>query len=449
MDPGRPLPRSPESERAVLGGLMLDPNRLAEVQEAVKAEDFYRETHQRLYELMVSMNDKGHPIEMVSVVEAISRGDDGGERFGGIAYVSSLVDAVPSTQNLAYYAGIVRDRAIARRLVEGAQSIVNETLGGEKDVPELVEFAESTIFKIGQQGNSSDWAVMSEVVDTEFLRIQQLSENSGEVTGISTGLLDLDKILAGLHKTDLIILAARPAMGKTALALNIARSVALQGHGVGIFSLEMSRGQLVTRMLVAHAKVNAGNVRTGRLSKDRDWPALTDAADALYRLPVYIDDTPGQSITMVRSKARRLKARHKDLSLIVIDYIGLMSGDPRVSRQEQVSESSRGLKGLAKELDVTVIGLSQLNRAVENRNPRIPQMSDLRESGAIEQDADIIMFIYRDEYYNEETTTRPGEADVIVAKQRNGSTGTVALSFQGEYTLFGNLARPGSGEGYL
>lgn len=449
MDPSRPMPRSAESERAILGGLMLDPSRMAEVQEQVKAADFYRESHQHLFELLVSMNDKGRPVEMVSVVEAISRGEDGGEKYGGIAYVSSLVDAVPSTQNLAYYAGIVKARAVERQLVEGAQSIVNEALGGERELSELIEFAESTIFQIGQLGSSGGWSVMSEVIDQEIVRIQELSANSGEVTGISTGLIDLDKKLAGLHRTDLIILAARPAMGKTALALNIAREVALQGHGVGIFSLEMSCGQLVTRMLVSHAKVHAGNVRTGQLSQDEDWPALTRAAEELYRAPVYIDDTPGQSITQVRSKARRLKSRFKDLALIVIDYIGLMSGDPRVSRQEQVSASSRGLKALAKELNVTVIGLSQLNRAVENRNPRIPQMSDLRESGAIEQDADIIMFIYRDEYYNKETTTRPGEADVIVAKQRNGSTGTVPLSFQGEFTLFGNLAKPGAGEGYL
>jgi replicative DNA helicase len=443
------MPRSAESERAVLGGLMLDPGRLAEVQELVKPEDFYRESHQHLFELLVKMNDQNQPIEMVSVVEAISRGEDGGEKYGGIAYVSSLVDAVPSTQNLGYYAKIIQSRAVERRLIDGAQSIVNEALGGERELAELIEYAESTIFRIGQLGSTGGWAVMSEVIDQEIVRIQELSTRSGEVTGISTGLIDLDRILAGLHRTDLIILAARPAMGKTALALNIARNVALQGHGVGIFSLEMSCGQLVTRMLVSHAKVHAGNVRTGRLSHDREWPALQTAAEELYRAPVYIDDTPGQSITQVRSKARRLKSRYKNLALIVVDYIGLMSGDPRVSRQEQVSASSRGLKALAKELNVTVIGLSQLNRAVENRNPRIPQMSDLRESGAIEQDADIIMFIYRDEYYNQETTTRPGEADVIVAKQRNGSTGTVPLSFQGEFTLFGNLARPGTGDQYL
>ena len=441
----RAVPHSPEAERAVLGGMLLDAGRIPSVQEILKSDDFYRAAHQKLFELMSTMHIAGEPVELVSVAEAINRASDA-EEYGGLAYVAGLADEVPSSENIDYYAGLVSSRATERRILEGARSIIDETLGGDKSVKELLEYAESTIYQIGQQKQTGDWQQMSIVVDGEFERIQQLSANQGEVTGISTGLIDLDKILAGLQRTDLIILAARPAMGKTALALNIARNVALEGHGVGIFSLEMAAGQLVTRMLVSQARVNAGAVRTGMLSRDRDWPALVEAAERLYQLPVFIDDTPGQNITTVRSKARRLKARHPQLALIVVDYIGLMSGDGRVSRQEQIAAASRGLKGLAKELDVTVLALSQLNRAVENRNPKIPQMSDLRESGAIEQDADIIMFIYRDEYYNQETTTRPGEADVIVAKQRNGGTGTIPLSFQGEFTLFGNLARPGMGE---
>ena len=444
----RSVPHSPEAERAVLGGMLLDPSRIPTVQETLKAEDFYRSAHQKLYELMSSMHLEGDPVELVAVVEAVSRSTKVDE-YGGLAYVAGLADDVPSSENIGYYARLVSERATERRLLEGARSIVDMTLGGERSVRELLEFAESTVYQIGQQKQTGDWRQMSEVVDEEFLRIQQLANNSGEVTGISTGLVDLDKLLAGLQRTDLLILAARPAMGKTALALNIARNVALEGHGVGIFSLEMSCGQLATRMLVSQARVHAGSVRTGMLSRDKDWPALVEAAEKLYQLPVFIDDTPGQNITSLRSKARRLKSRHPELALVVVDYIGLMSGDPGVSRQEQVASSSRGLKAMAKELDVTVLGLSQLNRAVENRKPQIPQMSDLRESGAIEQDADIIMFIYRDEYYNEETTTRPGEADVIIAKQRNGATGTVALSFQGEFTLFSNLARPGMGEDYM
>jgi len=445
---GRGIPHSREAERAVLGGLMLDPERMGTVAEHVGVDDFYAEAHQKLFELMAGMAERGEPTEMVAVVEAITRAGLQ-DAVGGVAYVSSLPDDVPATANLDFYAGIVRDRAIERRLLTGVQEIAEEVHAGQKEVSELLELAESTIFRVTQERNSADWQVMSTVLDEEFLRIQNLSENSGEVTGISTGFYDLDRMLAGLHRTDLIILAARPAMGKTAFCLNIAKNVAMQGFGVGMFSLEMSAGQLVTRVLVSTARVGAGKVRTGKLSKETDWPKLTQAAEDLYRAPLFVDDTPGINITQLRSKARRLKAKHPELSLIIVDYIGLMSGDPRVSRQEQVSASSRGLKALAKELDVCVIGLSQLNRAVENRNPKIPQMADLRESGAIEQDADIIMFIYRDEYYNKEATTRPGVADIIIAKQRNGATGTVELAFQGEFTLFDNLARSADGDGYL
>jgi replicative DNA helicase len=445
---GRGIPHSREAERAVLGGLMLDPERFGLVTEHVTEEDFYGEAHQKLYALMAVMNERGEPTEMVAVVESITRGNNADE-YGGIAYVSALPDDVPSTENIEYYAKIIQERSTERKLLSGIQDIAEQVHGGQKELSELLELAESTIFQVTQERNSADWQGMSTVVDQEVLRIQQLTQNSGEVTGISTGLIDLDRILAGLHRSDLIILAARPAMGKTALCLNIAKNVAMQGYGVGVFSLEMSAGQLVTRLLVSQARVHAGNVRTGMLSKERDWPRLTQAAEDLYRIPLFVDDSPGTNITQIRSKARRLKSRHPELSLIIVDYIGLMSGDSRVSRQEQVSASSRGLKALAKELDVCVIGLSQLNRAVESRNPKIPQMSDLRESGAIEQDADVIMFIYRDEYYNQENTTKPGVAEIIIAKQRNGATGSVELAFQGEYTLFDNLARGGDVGGYV
>jgi replicative DNA helicase len=436
-----------DAERAVLGGLMLDSERLSDVHEIVEPEDFYRETHQKLYQLMVDMSSKGEPVEMVSVVEAIAR--DGGEgSYGGIAYVSSLSDQVPSTQNLPYYAGIVRERAVARRLIEKSREITAKVMSGEHDLQEVLDYAESSIFQVTQERSARDWHMLSTVVDEQFLRIQQLSERSGDVTGISTGFKDLDAKLAGFQRTDLIILAARPAMGKTALALNLARQAAGTGVGVGVFSLEMSCGQLATRLLCSEAKVDAGKVRTGYLSKERDWPRLTQAAEDLYRLPLYIDDSPGLNIGQLRSKARRLKSKDPTLGLIVVDYIGLMGGDARVSREQQVSASSRGLKALAKELDVAVLCLSQLNRGVENRNPKIPQLADLRESGAIEQDADVIMFIYRDEYYNKERSTKPGIAEIIVAKQRNGPTGSVELSFQGEFTLFGDLARREHSDGY-
>jgi len=439
---GVAAPHSAAAERAVLGAMVLDPARIASVCDILQADDFYQGAHQELFALMVAMDSRGEPVELTSVAEAVARSGRAVE-FGGLSYVAAISDEVPSSQNAAYYAHIVADRAVERRVLDTARTIIEEVNRGEHDTADLVRRAEAAVYAIGQQRQTGDWSLMGPVVEAEFERIQRLSASPGKVTGISTGLRDLDRILAGLHRTDLLILAARPAMGKTALALNIAAAVASAGHGVGMFSLEMSAGQLTTRMLVARARVSAGAVRTGKLDRATDWPALVEAAEAAYRLPIFIDDTPGLTISQLRSKARRLKSKHPGLALLVVDYIGLMSGDDkRASRQEQVAASSRGLKALAKELDVTVLALSQLNRAVEQRDPKIPQMSDLRESGAIEQDADVIMFIYRDEYYLKEASTRPGEADVIVAKQRNGATGTVPLAFQGEFTLFTDLARP-------
>lgn len=447
VDQGRPLPQSLEAERAVLGGLMLDPARVPEVAELVSPEDFYREAHQNLFRLMVEMDAGGAPTEMVAVVERIAATTDP-DKYGGIAYVSSLSDNVPSTENLEYYARLVHRRAVARRLALVGRKITDKALEAPDDLPELVEFAESTLFAVTQERGAEDWKQLSELVDTEFLRIQKLSEDAGDVTGVPTGFIDLDRKLAGLQPSDLVILAARPSMGKTSLALNIARHAA-RTVGVGIFSLEMSRGQIATRLLCAEARVDASRIRTGFLSKDQDWPALTRAAEELYPLPLFIDDTPGLNVNQIRSKTRRLKSLHPELGLIVVDYIGLMSGDPRLSREQQVAASSRGLKALAKELNLTVLALSQLNRGVEQRPNKRPLLSDLRESGAIEQDADVIMFIYRDEYYNKDNSAEPGVAEVIIAKQRNGPTGVVKLAFQGRHTRFDNLAENIGEGGYL
>jgi replicative DNA helicase len=444
----RPLPRSLEAERAVLGGLMLEPAKMSEVAEIVTEEDFYPEGHQLIFKLMKEMSERGSPTEMVAVVDALSRSGRI-DMVGGISYVSALPDNVPSTANIEYYARVVKERSLSRKLIASAREISSEAFGGQKELGELLDFAEKSIFDVTQLRQKADWARISQVVDGEIMRIQDLSTRSGEVSGVSTGFVDLDRMLAGLHPSDLVILAARPAMGKTAFVLSIARRVAgdLAGqplHGVGIFSLEMSKGQLATRLLCSEARVDAGKVRTGFLSREQDWPRLTEAAERLYHLPIYIDDTPGVTPQEVRTKARRLKAQDPSLALIIVDYIGLMGGDPKVSREQQVSTSSRALKGLAKELGVTVICLSQLNRGVENRNPKIPQLADLRESGAIEQDADVILFIYRDEYYNPDSPKK-GEAEIIIAKQRNGPTGSVDLAFLGQYTLFENLDRRGGG----
>ena len=439
MADGGILPQSLEAERAVLGGLMLDPDQCLVIAEDLKSEDFYTEKHANLYQLMVGMAEAGVPTEMLAVIEKINS-TNRAQEMGGLSYVQQLADNVPNTQNIEYYGDIVAKRAIARRLIQSVQEIEGQARSGQ-ELDELLDFAEKSVFEVTQQGSKRDWEQLSEIVDKAFMQIQARAEHSGDVTGIPTGFIDLDKILAGFHATDLVVLAARPAMGKTALALNLGLNAAHSGAGVGIFSLEMSREQLATRLLCAQGRVSAGNVRKGFLSKEKDWPRLTEAAEVLYRLPMYIDDTPGLTITQIRSKARRLKQKDPNLGMIIIDYIGLMAGDSKLSRERQVAIASMGLKGLAKELDVCVMALSQLNRGVEMRDNKRPRLSDLRDSGAIEQDADDIMFIYRDDYYNKDSSPEPGVAEVLVEKQRNGATGTVKLAFQGEYTRFENLAR--------
>ena len=446
MEEPRSLPQSIEAERIVLGGILVDPERIHGIAEHIVPDDFYRDAHGRLFELLLAMKDSARPTELHAVLERINAGGSQDD-FGGLAYVSTLGDHVASTENLEYYARVVKEKAMLRRLIQGARDIQEKALGGGEEIPELMDFAEQTVFAVSQDSANTDWEALSTIVDREFLRIQRLAERGDQVTGVSTGYVDLDRILAGLQPSDLVVLAARPSMGKTALGLNIAQNAALAGVGVGVFSLEMSSEALATRMLCSQARVDASKVRTGFLSRDRDWPRLTRAAEELYQIPLFIDNLPGMSVTQIRSKARRLKAKHPNLALIVVDYIGLIHGDPRISREQQVSSASRGLKALAKELDVTVLALSQLNRGVEARVDKRPLLSDLRESGAIEQDADVIMFIYRDEYYNRDSAF-PGQAEIIVAKQRNGPTGMVRLAFFGEHTRFENLARGSDHGGY-
>jgi replicative DNA helicase len=443
------LPQSLESERALLGGLMLDSQQVLTIAETLKSEDFFRESHQHLFSVILKMAEGGEPVETVAVCEKIVAGGTA-EKAGGLDYVQRLADDVPSTQNLEYYAGIVRQRSVQRRLISSVGEIAERAREGDKPLAELLDFAETSVFAVTQESAGADWERISEVVDRAFVEIQARSEQGSDVTGVPTGFVDLDRKLAGLHDSDLVILAARPSMGKTALALNMATNAAMSGAGVGIFSLEMSRAQLATRMLCAQARVDAQKVRTGFLSRERDWPKLTEAAEVLYALPLYIDDTPALNITQVRSKARRLKTINPGLKVIMLDYIGLLVGDNRVSRERQVAEASQGLKALAKELEICVVALSQLNRGVEARDNKRPRLSDLRESGSIEQDADVIMFIYRDDYYNKENSAEPGVAEVLIEKQRNGATGSVKLAFQGIYTRFENLAQdPGGGGGYV
>lgn len=436
----RVYPQAVEAERAMLGGMILQPDRIPEIAGmGLHGDHFHRPEHGNLFRVLVEMHGRGDAIDLVTVPERISR-DGEQDKYGGISYVLGLPDQIPSTTNLPHYARVVLDKALLRNLIDTAQNVSERAYAQPDDVHILMDQAAREILSLGSGVGVGSWEQISLTLDQAVQDLEELSNSDGPVAGHTTGFADLDKMLAGLHGSDLLILAARPAMGKTALALNIAQNVALlEKKAVGIFSMEMSRAQLVTRMVCCQGLVDGNKVRTGELDSE-DWERFLDASDELRGTRVFIDDTPGLSITDLRSRAKRLKAEQEDLALIVIDYLQLMNGDDkRAPREQQISAISRGLKGLAKDLNVPVLALSQLNRGVEQRAEKRPMVSDLRESGAIEQDADIIMFIYRDEYYNPDTTDT-GLAEVIIAKQRSGPTGTAKLVFRGEFTRFDNYA---------
>ncbi len=433
------LPHSMDAERAVLGALLLEPNRIPAVAEILQADDFYRESHQRLFTLMLELQDRGTPPEVLVVCERIASTEDE-DAFGGIAYVSSLPEKVPTVESIEHYAQIVREKATRRRLLEAARGIA-EQVGEIPDLSELLDGAERAVFSVSQARRQPEWTPLSVLIDHEYHRINQIQEHGGEVVGVTTGFTDLNRILQGFHPGDLVVLASRPGMGKTALALNFARNAAAEG-GVAsaVFSLEMPAGQLASRLLCAEGRVDSKKMRSGRLNRHDEWPRLSDAGERLHQMPIFIDDTPALTVLQLRSRARRLRADRKDLGLVVVDYLQLMqgAGGYRESREQAISGISRGLKALAKELLVPIVALSQLNRGVESREDKRPNLSDLRESGAIEQDADVILFIYRDEYYHPDTRQK-GVAEVNVAKHRNGPTDTARLLFQGEYFRFDNL----------
>ena len=427
---------------------MLDPRQLSDVQERLKPEDFAKPSHAALFQLLTTLVEGTGTCDIVTVLDELEKRGDF-DTFGGAAYLVALPQACTTVDNLQVYAQRVHDHAVRRRLLQAAQDIIERVQEGVADLPVLLDEAEKAVFDVSQLSGSRDWHQLSVLVDEQMAAIQARAENPGDVTGIPTGFVDLDKMMAGLQRTDLIILAARPAMGKTAFALNLAMNAAIKGGvGVGVFSLEMSRQQLAARLLCAHARVDATKVRTGQLDPHDDWRRLGEAAEELHALPIYIDDSPGLTIGALRSKARRLRAECPNLGLIIVDYLQLMqgSGGAKESRENAISNISRGLKILAKDLDVPVIGLSQLNRSLESRTDKRPMPSDLRESGAIEQDADIIVFIYRDEVYNPESPDK-GLAEIIIAKQRHGPTGKVKLAFLSQFTLFQNYAGPIDGAG--
>lgn len=437
------FPHNLDAEKALLGCVLIENQALSRVMHLVTADDFYRESHRKLYNAMVSLFQQGCAIDVITLSGILSPDDPSGDVY---VYITSLLDAVPVTTNASHYAQIIHEKSVLRRLLEIIYDVSDRVLSSSNSFEELLDYTEKSIFEITEARAGQAFDHISKILEKTLEHIQTLYERKESITGVPTGLLSLDKMLAGLQPSDLIIIAARPSMGKTAFALNLCQYAAVHANvPVGIFSLEMSKEQLVLRMLVSEAKVEAQKVRTGQLSES-DWELLVSTSDRIYDIPIYIDDTPGISILELRAKARRLK-QEKNLGLLVVDYLQLMSGSEKnASREQEISEISRGLKGLAKELHIPVIALSQLNRSLESRTDKRPIMSDLRESGAIEQDADVIMFIYRDVVYKrKEMDEEPDlelqrKAEIIIGKQRNGPIGTVNVVFLGEYSSFVNPA---------
>src|SRR5690606_11762765 len=393
-------PHSLEAERAVLGAILMDPQALTLVAERLRPDDFYRQGHQRLFQAMLNVAERGEPIDLVTVTEELQKTKQL-EEVGGVTYLTELADSVPTSAHVDHYARIVEEKAILRRLIRTATQIASAGYAGGDDVAEIIDEAERKILDISQRRIRKAFLPIRDLLMDTYERIEQMHENRGGLTGIPTGFPDLDRMTSGLQRSDLIILAARPSMGKTAFALNLAQNVALHaGETVAIFNMEMPAIQLVQRMLSAEGNIDAQVFRTGSLGEE-DWEKLTMAIGTLAEVPIFIDDTPGLTVFDIRAKLRRLQAEH-GLGLVVIDYLQLIRGRGGESRQQEISEISRSLKLLARELNVPVIALSQLSRAVEQRQDKRPMLSDLRESGSIEQDADIVAFLYRDDYYNEE-----------------------------------------------
>lgn len=433
-------PQNIEAEQAVLGAIFLEPSSLTLASELLIPEDFYRAAHQKIFNCMLTLADKGEPVDLVTVTSELAD-QKILEEIGGVSYLSDLANAVPTAANLEYYAKIVEEKSILRRLIRTATHIASEGYAREDEVEVLLNEAEKNILEVAQRKNTGVFQNIKDVLVQTYDNIEQLHNRKGDITGIPTGFAELDRMTAGFQRSDLIIVAARPSVGKTAFALNIAQNVATKtDENVAIFSLEMGAQQLVMRMLCAEGNINAQNLRTGSLTSD-DWGKLTMAMGSLSNAGIYIDDTPGIRVGDIRSKCRRLK-QEGGLGMILIDYLQLIQGSGRggENRQQEVSEISRALKGLARELDVPVIALSQLSRGVESRQDKRPMMSDIRESGSIEQDADIVAFLYRDDYYDKESEDK-NIIEIIIAKQRNGPVGTVQLAFVKEYNKFVNLER--------
>lgn len=433
------LPHNVEAEQSVIGSMIMDRDAIITASEIVTGEDFYQHQNGILYDAMIELYGEGMPVDLVTLQNKLKEKDLPSE-LASIEFIRDLVSVVPTSANVKYYASIVKEKAVLRRLIKITDQISSQCYLNKESVETILENTEKQIFDIIQNRNTGDFVSIQDIVIQSIESIEAAARNHGSVTGIATGFYDLDYKTAGLQPSDLILIAARPSMGKTAFVLNIAEHVALKLHiTTAIFSLEMSKDQLVKRILSMNSKVDSQAIRTGSLQDD-DWIKLVESAKLVGNSNMIIDDTPGITISELRSKCRKFKLE-QNLGLVIIDYLQLMSGSKKSeSRQQEISEISRSLKALAREIHVPVIALSQLSRAVEQRPDKRPMLSDLRESGAIEQDADVVMFIYRDEYYNKDSE-KTGVSEIIIGKQRNGPTGTVELAWLSQYTKFANLER--------
>ncbi len=432
----KPLPSNTDSERIILGGILLDNTLISQAIELLKQDDFYSPLHRRVFRAMTNLFERGDKIEPILIGEELKK-EGQLENIGGVATITNLTYGLPHFSNIAHYAKLVKGKAIIRNLIKVCNQITSEALAEEDDAEVVLDHAEQAIFALNDERTRQGFSHVKPVAETVLAKVQEFARRETHaLTGLATGFRELDQMTSGLQRNDLIIIAARPSMGKTALCLTIAQNAAvLENAVVAVFSLEMSKEQLVMRMLSSEARVDAHRFRSGFLTRD-EWGRLAEAIGTLSEAKIYIDDTPGISVLEMRAKARRLAAEQKQIDLIVVDYMQLMSGSKRTeSRQQEVSQISRELKGLAKELNVPLIALSQLSRAPEARNPPKPMMSDLRESGSIEQDADVVAFIYRDDYYKP-SDENAGIAEILISKQRNGPTGTVKLAFLKEFTRF-------------